>query len=66
MNEYYLVADDPEQVELYAMILEVMRLQDTKVDNTIEDNQIISIGTDYKVKIIESRGGRLSQPQRLT
>jgi glyoxylase-like metal-dependent hydrolase (beta-lactamase superfamily II) len=56
MYEYYLMEDKPEQIELFNTVLEGYRLQNTEVNHTIEDNEIISIGEGLQLKVIHTPG----------
>jgi len=55
MFEYYFTTD-PEQKELFDMILGMLRLKDTKVDYELNDNDIIEIGDRYKLQVILAPG----------
>jgi len=56
MNGYYLVEDNMEQIELYTTILEGLRLQNTRIDNLIEDDMQINMGNGLKTKVIHTPG----------
>lgn len=55
MFDYYFTTD-PEQIELFSMILETLRLENTKVDFKINDNDIIKIGDQYELQVILTPG----------
>ncbi|MGV9197667.1 MAG: MBL fold metallo-hydrolase [Promethearchaeia archaeon] len=56
MYNYYYVDDIPEQTELFEMILEGLRLKNTKVNQLISDNQIIETENGFKIKVIHTPG----------
>ena len=55
MFEYYFTTE-PEQKELFDMILETLRLRSIKVDYRLNDNDIIEIGEQYKLQVILTPG----------
>lgn len=55
MFEYYFTTG-PEQKELFNMILETLRVENTKVDYKLNDNDIIKIGDQYNVQVIFTPG----------
>jgi len=56
MNEYYFIEDDTEMLELYAMILAGLRLQNTNIDYLLEDNMLIDLGEGLQIKVIHTPG----------
>jgi len=55
MIPYYNVENTPVGEELKSLI-EILRMKNTKIDYAIEDNQIINIGDQLKLKILYTPG----------
>lgn len=55
MVPYYNVENTPVGEELKSLI-EMLRIKNTKIDYIIEDNQIINIGDQLKLKILHTPG----------
>ncbi len=51
----YAILNTPAE-ELFQPFMDVFGLQNTKIDKTIEDNEIIDIGENLKLKIIHAPG----------
>jgi glyoxylase-like metal-dependent hydrolase (beta-lactamase superfamily II) len=54
-KKFYLV-EDTLSTDLYDDLLKLLKVENTKVDNTIEDNDIIEISEDYQIKVIHTPG----------
>ncbi len=54
LNEYYDVTDTPVEA-LFAPLMAGLKLINTKIDKTFEDNQLIEVG-DYSLKVIHTPG----------
>jgi len=52
---YYGIIGTPAE-KLFDSILEGLRLKDTKIDVPINDNDIIQIGSNYKIRVIHAPG----------
>ena len=52
---YYGIIGTPAE-KLFDSILEGLRLKDTKIDVTINDNDVIQIGNNYKIRVIHTPG----------
>ena len=55
IKEYYCVLDTPAE-DSFDIILEGMFLKETKIDCSMENNDIIKIGDDYILKVIHTPG----------
>ncbi|MFX1393136.1 MAG: MBL fold metallo-hydrolase [Promethearchaeota archaeon] len=55
-NFYYYIEDYPEQVELFEPLIEGLRLQNTKIEKTLDDGEIIEIGDNLKLEILHTPG----------
>ncbi len=53
--EYYYCDNTPAE-SLFDLFFNSLKMQDTKIDEEIEDNQIIEIGNDYRLKVIHTPG----------
>ena len=56
MNYYYFVEGNLEQVELYSMILAGLKLQNTKITELLEDDMVIDVGNELRVRVIHAPG----------
>ncbi|TXT59249.1 MAG: Hydroxyacylglutathione hydrolase [Promethearchaeota archaeon] len=56
MYEFYDVADDPAQEELFDTILQGLRMKDVRVDGNLSDNYTIKIGESYALQTIYTPG----------
>jgi glyoxylase-like metal-dependent hydrolase (beta-lactamase superfamily II) len=56
MYDYYFVNELLEQTELFDMILQGLRLKDTKVNQIIFDNQVIDFDDGFNLKVIHTPG----------
>jgi glyoxylase-like metal-dependent hydrolase (beta-lactamase superfamily II) len=54
-NEFYGITDTPAQEE-FDWLMEGFKLTNTKIDKTIENNELINIHNDYKLKVIHTPG----------
>ncbi|MFX1409309.1 MAG: MBL fold metallo-hydrolase [Promethearchaeota archaeon] len=54
-NEFYGVDNTPAEKE-FEWLMEGLRLKDTIIDEIIEDNDIINIGSNYQLKVIHTPG----------
>ncbi|UCC18544.1 MAG: MBL fold metallo-hydrolase [Promethearchaeota archaeon] len=54
-NEFYDISNTPAEEES-EWLMESLKLENTNIDKTIEDSEIIEIGEKYKLKIIHTPG----------
>ncbi len=54
-NEFYGISNTAGE-EVSDWLMEGLKLQNTKIDEVIEDNQIIKLGNGYEIKIIHTPG----------
>ncbi|KKM24223.1 hypothetical protein LCGC14_1607250 [marine sediment metagenome] len=54
-NEYYGVSDTNAE-ESFAWLMESLRYENTKIEKTLEDNEVIKIGTNYELKVLHTPG----------
>ncbi|MFX0058646.1 MAG: MBL fold metallo-hydrolase [Candidatus Heimdallarchaeota archaeon] len=55
MNEYYNIKDKPIGSE-FLNLLELLRMKNTKIDNLINDNEILEVGDNLRLMIIHTPG----------
>ena len=54
-NEYYGISNSPAEEE-YDWLMKGLRLKNSKIDYTLENNQIINVNSDFKIKVIHTPG----------
>jgi glyoxylase-like metal-dependent hydrolase (beta-lactamase superfamily II) len=54
-NEYYGISNTPAEEE-FEWFMEGIKLVNIKVDNLLEDSQIINVGNEYEIKVIHTPG----------
>ncbi|NVM38408.1 MAG: MBL fold metallo-hydrolase [Candidatus Lokiarchaeota archaeon] len=54
-NEFYGISNSPVEEEL-EWLMEGLKLENTKIDNLLEDNQIIKVGNGFDIRIIHTPG----------
>ncbi len=54
-NEFYGISNSPAEEES-EWLMESLRLENTQIDNILEDNQIIKVGNGLNIKIIHTPG----------
>jgi len=54
-NEFYGISNSPAEEES-EWVMESLKLENTKVDNILEDNQIIKVGNGLNIKVIHTPG----------
>ncbi|MCK4687662.1 MAG: MBL fold metallo-hydrolase [Candidatus Lokiarchaeota archaeon] len=53
--EYYGISNSPAEEE-FEWLWESFKLDNTKIENTLTDNEIIKVGNDYELKVIHTPG----------
>jgi glyoxylase-like metal-dependent hydrolase (beta-lactamase superfamily II) len=54
-NEFYGTSNSPAEDE-FEWLMEGLKLKNTKIDQVLEDNQIIKVGNDFKIRVIHTPG----------
>lgn len=54
-NEFYGISNSPAEEES-EWVMESLKLENTKVDNILEDNQIIKVGNGLNIRVIHTPG----------
>lgn len=54
-NEFYGISNSPAQDE-FDWLVEGLKLEDTKINKILEDNQTIKVGNDLNIKVIHTPG----------
>ncbi|MFW9821068.1 MAG: MBL fold metallo-hydrolase [Candidatus Thorarchaeota archaeon] len=54
-NEFYGISNSPAEEE-FDWLMEGLKLENTKVDYNLEDNQIINVNSDFRIKVIHTPG----------
>ncbi len=54
-NEFYGISNSPSEEE-FEWLMEGLKLENTKIDTLLEDNQIIKVGNDFNIRVIHTPG----------
>jgi glyoxylase-like metal-dependent hydrolase (beta-lactamase superfamily II) len=54
-NEFYGISNTPAEEES-ELFMEELKLEDTKIDKVLEDNDVIKVGNDFDIRIIHTPG----------
>ncbi len=54
-NEFYGISNSSAEEE-FEWLMEGLKLENTKIDNLLEDNQIINVGNDFNIRVIHTPG----------
>jgi glyoxylase-like metal-dependent hydrolase (beta-lactamase superfamily II) len=54
-NEYYGISNSPAEEES-EWLMEGLKLENTKIDKVIEDNESIKVGNNYNIRVIHTPG----------
>jgi glyoxylase-like metal-dependent hydrolase (beta-lactamase superfamily II) len=54
-NEFYGISNSPAEEE-FDWLMEGLKLENTKFNNLLEDNQIINANNDFRIKVIHTPG----------
>ncbi|MFX0006765.1 MAG: MBL fold metallo-hydrolase [Promethearchaeota archaeon] len=54
-NEFYGISNSPAEEE-YDWLMKGLRLENSKIDYILEDNQVINVNSDFKIKVIHTPG----------
>jgi len=54
-NEYYGISNSPAEEES-EWLMERLKLENTKIDKVIEDNESIKVGNNYNIRVIHTPG----------
>ncbi|MFX0021948.1 MAG: MBL fold metallo-hydrolase [Candidatus Hermodarchaeota archaeon] len=54
-NEFYGISNSPAEEE-FDWLMEGLKLENTKIDYILEDNQIINVNCDLRIKVIHTPG----------
>ncbi|MEE9377690.1 MAG: MBL fold metallo-hydrolase [Candidatus Lokiarchaeia archaeon] len=54
-NEFYGISNSPAEEES-EWLMESLKLENTKIDKLLEDNEVIKVGNDFDIRIIHTPG----------